>query len=131
MQPRIGVQAIVVQDRKLVAVKKRDGTGAIYSLPGGGQERGETLIDAVRREFWEEVGHEIEVGELAFVREYIGAHHEYAATEADSHVVDHLFLCSLMEPSRSLRAQNPIPTRWLSCGCRSRSRRAPTSSLGH
>jgi 8-oxo-dGTP pyrophosphatase MutT (NUDIX family) len=109
MQPRIGVKAIVVQGHQLVAVKKRGGSGAIYSFPGGGQERGETLADAVRREFQEEAGHEVEVGELAFVREYIGVHHDYAATEADVHLVDHLFLCTLREPSRPLRAQNPDP----------------------
>jgi len=98
MHPRVGVKAIVIHDGRLVVVKKDDPGGPIYSFPGGGQEAGETLVEAVRREFREEVGHDIAVGPLLFLREYIGKNHEYAETDATVHVVDHLFLCRLHDP---------------------------------
>ena len=87
-------------DGQLLCVRKRDDSGDICSFPGGGQEPGETLVEAVRREVREEVGREVEVGELLFVREYIGRNHEFAATDAGVHVVDHVFRCTLL-PERS------------------------------
>jgi len=96
----VGVKALVLRDGQLLCVRKRDDSGDICSFPGGGQEPGETLVEAVRREVREEVGREVEVGELLFVREYIGRNHEFAATDAGVHVVDHVFRCTLL-PERS------------------------------
>ena len=96
----MGVKALVLRDGQLLCVRKRDDSGDICSFPGGGQEPGETLVEAVRREVREEVGREVEVGELLFVREYIGRNHEFAATDAGVHVVDHVFRCTLL-PERS------------------------------
>lgn len=69
-RPRVGVKALVIRGGLLLCVRKRDESGDICSFPGGGQEPGETLVEAVRREFREEVGLDVEVGELLFVREY-------------------------------------------------------------
>ncbi len=92
MHPRVGVKAIIIQDGQLLTVKKHDDRGPLYNFPGGGHETGETLVQAVRREVREETGQEVHVGRLLFVREYIGKNHEHAETDADVHVVDHLFL---------------------------------------
>ncbi len=109
MRPTVGVKAIVIHDGRLIVVKKQDDIGAMYSFPGGSQHAGETLAQAVRREFLEEAGQDIEVGDLVFVREYIGKHHEHARTDAQIHVVDHLFLCTLRDPSLPLQALDPDP----------------------
>jgi len=96
VQSRVGVKALVIRGGLLLCVRKRDGLGDICSFPGGGQELGETLVEAVRREFWEEVGFDVEVGELVFVREYIGRNHEFASSDTLVHVVDHIFRCTLL-----------------------------------
>ncbi|WP_199613796.1 NUDIX domain-containing protein [Paenibacillus alkalitolerans] len=44
-----------------------------YILPGGKQEFGETLEQAVCREVFEEVGISVNVDEFLFLREFIGA----------------------------------------------------------
>lgn len=63
--PVVGVGAVVVQDGKVLIVKRahapRKGE---WSLPGGRVELGETLVDATRREIREETGLEVEVGAL-------------------------------------------------------------------
>lgn len=107
MHPRVGVKAIIIHDGRLVAVKKHDERGPLYSFPGGGQEAGETLVQAVRREVREETGRDVHVGQLLFVREYIGKNHEHAETDTAVHVVDHLFLCALHDPLAPLHALAP------------------------
>jgi 8-oxo-dGTP diphosphatase len=64
MYPRSSVAAVIIHDGNLLVVKKRDEKGVLYSFPPGGQEAGETLIQAVQREVLEEVGYEIQVGPL-------------------------------------------------------------------
>jgi ADP-ribose pyrophosphatase YjhB (NUDIX family) len=92
----VGVKALVLRDGLVLCARKRDAEGDICTFPGGGQEPGETLVEAGRREFHEEVGRRVRVGELLFVREYIGRNHEFAATDAGVHVVDHVFRCTLL-----------------------------------
>jgi 8-oxo-dGTP pyrophosphatase MutT (NUDIX family) len=101
---------VIIQDEHLLVVKKRDEKGVVYSFPTGGQEAGETLIQAVAREVKEEVGCEIEVGPLLWVREYIGKHHENADLEGNVHVVCHLFRCTMNFVSRPFQGSAPDPT---------------------
>jgi 8-oxo-dGTP pyrophosphatase MutT (NUDIX family) len=108
------VKAIVVRDGALLVLRCRDADGDYFILPGGGQEPGETLHEALRRECREEVGAEIDIGELRFVRDYIGAHHEFAETDT-GHQVELMFDCSLAsepgEPSLPDTGQTGIA--WL------------------
>jgi 8-oxo-dGTP diphosphatase len=46
-------------------------TDVFWSPPGGGAQFGETAPEALVREFWEETGLAIEVGELLFVNEFM------------------------------------------------------------
>lgn len=53
----IGAYGVMIQDGKIVLIKKsRGGYKGKLDLPGGGVEHGETPIEAVRRELEEEVG---------------------------------------------------------------------------
>ncbi len=96
---RTSAKAILVHDGRLLVVEKRDAGGVFYTLPGGGQEPGENLHDALRRECWEEVGAKVTVGALRFVRDYISRNHEFADADPDFHQVEFLFACEAADPA--------------------------------
>jgi 8-oxo-dGTP diphosphatase len=97
---RLSVKAIIVREGRLLVLRCRDDGGVWYALPGGGQEAGETLEQALRRECFEEIGCEVRMGALRFVRDYISNNHEFAATDPDAHQVELMFECQLeSEPS--------------------------------
>lgn len=57
MEPvRNSGKAIIIQGASLLVIVHRDEEGTWYSLPGGGQEPGETLPEALQRECHEELG---------------------------------------------------------------------------
>lgn len=98
MKPvRNSLKALIIRDGKVLAIKLRDAEGDWYTLPGGGQEAGETFHEALRRECREEISAEIEIGELRFIREYIAKNHEFANFEPDVHQVEFMFECKLAE----------------------------------
>jgi 8-oxo-dGTP diphosphatase len=104
---RNSVKAVIRHEGGLLAIQKSDGEGPYYILPGGGQEFGETFHETLRRECLEEVGAEIEIGPLLFIREYIGAHHEFAATDSDAHQVEYMFDCRLKDPAAVRTGHHP------------------------
>ena len=62
-RPIVGVGAVIVQDGKVLLVKRRyEPLAGRWSLPGGTLELGETLAEGVAREMREETGLEVEVG---------------------------------------------------------------------
>ncbi|MBM3861911.1 MAG: NUDIX domain-containing protein, partial [Verrucomicrobia bacterium] len=67
---RNSAKAIIIRDGCVLLVRVNDEGGEWYVLPGGGQRHGESLHETVRRECLEEIGVEVEVGELRLVREY-------------------------------------------------------------
>lgn len=76
----------------------QDHSGVFYILPGGGQRHGETLREGLKRECLEEIGTRVEVGELLYVREYIGKNHEFRKSHHAFHQVENVFRCSLPNP---------------------------------
>ena len=63
--PIIGVGAVIFRDSSVLLAKRNQEPGkGQWSLPGGVLELGETLIDALKREIYEEVSIKIEVGGL-------------------------------------------------------------------
>lgn len=67
-QPIVGVGAVIVQDGKVVLVKRRfEPLAGQWSLPGGRLELGETLEAGLAREMFEETGLEVEVGPVVDV----------------------------------------------------------------
>lgn len=94
---RVSVKALIIQDGRLLAVQKRGEDGSLfYALPGGGQKVGETLIEAVGRECREELNIAVEVGPLVFIRDYIGANHEFARFDPDVHFLNLVFACRVL-----------------------------------
>ena len=60
---RNSAKALIIKDGKMAAIKIRDAGEEWYIMPGGGQEAGETLNEAVCREVSEELGIAIECKE--------------------------------------------------------------------
>ncbi|MGG3281279.1 NUDIX domain-containing protein [Paenibacillus solani] len=108
MKPiRNSAKAIIVRDHQVLLTKNVDHLGDFYLFPGGGQEKGETLVQAVVRECQEEIGREVEVLDLRHVREYIGANHEFAEWDSDIHQVEFYFECRLVGEGDFFQGHNP------------------------
>ena len=70
--PILAVSAAIIRGGKVLIVRRaRPPAGGLYTLPGGGVEVGETLIEAVVREVREETALAIEPVALAGYREAI------------------------------------------------------------
>lgn len=92
---RLSVKAIIVSGRRILALRCSDDEGDWYMLPGGGLVFGETVHEALVRECREEIGAEVSIGSLRFVRDYIAKNHEFASTDSDFHQVELWFECEL------------------------------------
>ena len=93
---RVSCKLVVIDSKgRVLLTRNRDREGLFYLLPGGGQRFGETLPEAARREAMEETGYSIRPGRLLFVRDYIGASHEFAGEDSDVHQVEVMFEGSL------------------------------------
>ena len=63
--PELGVGAVVVDDGRLLVVRRRSAPGpGTWALPGGSVQAGETLAESVTRELLEETGLEGVCGPL-------------------------------------------------------------------
>lgn len=108
MKPiRNSVKAIIIENGKILLNKCDFNDGKIaYLFSGGGQEFGETFVEALKRECLEELGAQVSVGELVWVREYIGKNHQFAESDSDMHQVEYYFTCKLETPVDLTKATN-------------------------
>jgi len=117
-QIRSAARAVIICNGCLLATKMKDKRGVYYILPGGGQQHGETLEEAVRRECLEEVGLKVKVKRLLYVREYIGKNHSFSNRHRAFHQLEHVFLCEVDDPRGAcpgLETDNhQIGVNWLS-----------------
>lgn len=105
---RNSAKAVIIQgDKILLLQKQHPGNPAFTVFPGGGQEAGETLPEALARECLEEIGAKVRVGDLLFVREYRSWMHEFHNPDRMWHQVEFFFLCELLEPLQPELANNP------------------------
>ncbi len=124
---RVSVKAIIIHDGMVLLIQNRDADGEWFMLPGGGQEHGETLIAALNRECLEEIGCSVRVGPLRVIRDYIGRHHEFAASDGHQHQLELMFECTLeSEPCAGAKPDAmQIGIKWIALGALSRHRLYP------
>ncbi|MGE7110064.1 NUDIX domain-containing protein [Lysinibacillus sp. NPDC047702] len=101
MSIRNSMKAIIIENGKILLTKNQDTDGIFYLCPGGGQEHGETFHTALKRECIEEIGFSVTIGELLFIREYIGKNHEHAVFDSHVHQIEFYFLCHLKNLTQS------------------------------
>ena len=68
---RLRIAGVFVRDNKILLVKHRKNGLEYYLLPGGGQEPGESSIDALIREWKEELNLDIKPGQFLFCGESV------------------------------------------------------------
>ncbi|MCC2324709.1 MULTISPECIES: NUDIX hydrolase [Bacillus cereus group] len=78
--------AIIVQEGKIVLIKRIREGEIYYVFPGGGIEEGETAEEATKREAYEELGVHIKVEHLIAKVEYKGTEYYFNA-----HIVGGVF----------------------------------------
>ena len=113
MKPvRVSTKAIIIEDGKILLLKHEDQVGEWYSLPGGGQENGETLKEALVRECLEEIGTVVQVKDILFVRDYIANNHEFKdePEPLNTHQIEIMFECSITENYIPFTGANPDST---------------------
>lgn len=59
-KPNVTVAAIIEKDGKFLLVEEETADGIMFNQPAGHLENGETLLDGVKREAWEETAHRFE-----------------------------------------------------------------------
>lgn len=97
-KPTIRVGGLLVQDGRVLMVEQGRDDERYWLVPGGGVRFGETLADALRREFLEELGLRVGVNRLLAIVESISPDPAYA-----KHVVHLLFETS------AARELPPVP----------------------
>ncbi len=93
---RNSCKAVIINNKQVLCVKKEDEAGPYYVIPGGGQNWGEELHDALIRECIEEIGTKpIEIFELICIREFIGARQDFPNANKNLHQVEFYWHCSV------------------------------------
>lgn len=96
---RYAAKALIIENDRVLCLRKEGDIGKYYVLPGGGQEPGELLTGTLIRECLEELGARVEPGRLRFVQEYVGNNHLFKDVHGGMHFVNLYFECRLLEPA--------------------------------
>lgn len=101
-QIRNTTRALIRRGDKVLVLKKTSSTSnSRYALPGGGQDSGETLNQALTRECAEEIGTDITINSLVAVSEWLKE--KASAAPCKLHTMDFVFSCDV---SKSYQPHN-------------------------
>mgnify|MGYP001823234006 CR=1 FL=1 len=91
---RNAARALIMRDDRILLLRKQGGgRGERFVLPGGAQDPGELLQDALNRECEEEIGTRVEVHDLVGVADYFKPRD--TRPPSTRHVIEFLFACSV------------------------------------
>jgi len=103
---RNAARALILQGNNILLLRK-DGyeQGERFALPGGGQDLGETLEQALQRECLEEINTRVEIRDLVYVAD------TFKPREGDPpgtrHLVEFLFACTVPGDYAPRNGQHP------------------------
>ena len=103
---RIRCTGLIIENNSVLLVEYDD-NGIHYNLPGGGLEPGETIIEGVAREVFEETTAEVEVGPLALIYEFPPHKQSGDYDENAQHGLHLIFECTLKNHSVPKLPENP------------------------
>lgn len=116
MITRNSAKAIIMDNKRLLTIKLQENNETYFILPGGGQEPGENLHETLKRECREEAGAEVTIGDIIFVREYIGKNHELSKKHGGYHQTEFMFLTKVVQfnyAKSTLLDQGQIGLEWI------------------
>jgi 8-oxo-dGTP diphosphatase len=91
---RNAARAVIIRNEHLLLLRKEGGDRPErYALPGGGQDTGETLQQALVRECREEIGTTVSIERLLFVADFFKPRD--SAPPSIRHVLELMFQCSV------------------------------------
>lgn len=105
---RNAVRAVIVRDGDVLLLKKRNELGDdYYALPGGGQDAGETLLQALDRECIEEISTMVEIKHLLYVADFFKQRKHSNGAESIRHLVEFGFMCTVPESYKAMSGNHP------------------------
>jgi 8-oxo-dGTP diphosphatase len=103
---RNAVRAVIVRDDRLLLLHNRGDDGEDrFALPGGAQDLGETLAEALQRECLEEIGAAVTIGPLLHVADYFKPRQSEPSWVR--HQVEFLFSCELPADYQPMMGHHP------------------------
>lgn len=103
---RNAVRAVIIQENQLLLLRKvyEDGT-VKHVLPGGAQDLGETLEQALQRECEEEIGTQVSISGLMYLADFFKPSDKQPG--AYRHQIEFLFLCTAPSDYVAMNGQHP------------------------
>ena len=118
MSIRSAAKAMIIKDDKILLNKCHDkNNGDYYSLPGGGQNKYETLYEALVRECLEETGYTITPIKFVSLCEEICMEENFRQKYPDyAHKMYHIFICEVTDKDMKKPTEKDsmqIDTEWI------------------
>ena len=103
---RNAARALIMRDDRILLLRKEGySDGERFALPGGGQDPGETLRQALLRECREEIGTQVLIHDLVHVADYFKARD--TDPPSTRHLVEFLFRCEVPESYIPMNGEHP------------------------
>ena len=103
---RNAARALILRDKHILLLRKEGyADGVRYALPGGGQDLGETLEQALVRECHEEIGTDINILGLVHVADCFKPRD--TSPPSTRHMVEFLFDCSVADDYTPCNGHHP------------------------
>ena len=113
---RPAAKALIINNGKILVLKKNENEDQCYVLPGGGQIWGENLLDTLKRECIEEIGSEPKIiGDLLFIRESYKTKNGITNGKY-YHRIDYIFECEIDEAKIAIGNkpdENQVSIEWI------------------
>lgn len=98
-RPRVRVAGIIIQENSILLIQHIKNEKKYWLVPGGGVDWGESLEEALIREYKEETNLDIEVKDFLFFSETI-------SPDKNKHVINLYFLVKIKNDSETMKIGN-------------------------
>jgi len=102
---RNAVRALIIRDGRILLLRKEGLRGERFALPGGAQDLGETLEQALNRECQEEIGTGVRIIDLVHIADYFKARE--TTPPSTRHLVEFLFTCRVADDYTPRNGHHP------------------------